>query len=52
MVAEDACATRAIRRAGGQAVDADALHRAALAEIEDTFGDVLTTASILALPLR
>lgn len=52
VVAEDACATRAIRRAGGQAVDADALHRAALAEIEDTFGDVLSTASILALQLR
>ncbi|MBS0450147.1 MAG: isochorismatase family protein [Proteobacteria bacterium] len=52
VVAEDACATRSIRRADGQAVEAGALHRAALAEIEDTFGDVLPTASILALPLR
>ena len=52
VVASDASATRAIRRANGEVVQADALHRAALAEIEDTFGDVLTTAAILALPLR
>lgn len=52
VVASDAAATRAITRAGGEAVDADALHHAALAEIEDTFGDVMATAQILQLPLR
>jgi nicotinamidase-related amidase len=52
VVASDAAATRAITRADGQGVEADALHRATLASIEDTFGDVLPTAQILALPLR
>jgi len=52
VVASDAAATRAITRADGEAVDADALHHAALAEIEDTFGDVMATAQILQLPLR
>ncbi|MGE8318733.1 MAG: cysteine hydrolase family protein [Comamonas sp.] len=52
LVASDASATRSIVRADGSAVDQDSLHRAALAEIEDTFGDVMTTAQILALPLR
>ncbi|MCA8000790.1 cysteine hydrolase family protein [Burkholderia metallica] len=52
VVASDASATRAIVRANGESIDKDTLHRAALAEIEDTFGDVKTTADILALPLR
>lgn len=52
VVASDATATRAITRVGGQAVSKDELHRAALAEIEDTFGDVLTTDQIIALPAR
>lgn len=52
VVASDAAATRAITRADGEAVDAHALHHAALAEIEDTFGDVMATAQILQLPLR
>jgi len=52
VVASDASATRAITRADGQTVGKDALHAAALAEIEDTFGDVITTAAITQLPLR
>jgi nicotinamidase-related amidase len=52
VIASDASATRDIVRADGQKVDKDALHRAALAEIEDTFGDVMTTADITRLPLR
>jgi nicotinamidase-related amidase len=52
VVASDATATRTITRANGDTIDKDALHRAALAEVEDTFGDVLTTADILKLPLR
>ncbi|WP_261803583.1 cysteine hydrolase family protein [Variovorax sp. PAMC26660] len=49
VVSSDATATRSIRRENGDTVSHDGLHRAALAEIEDTFGDVLTTAQILAL---
>jgi nicotinamidase-related amidase len=52
VVASDASATRAIRRANGESIDKDSLHRAALAEVEDTFGDVLTTAEILQLPVQ
>lgn len=52
IVASDACATRGITRFDGESVDHEALHRAALAEIEDTFGDVLRSSDILALPLR
>jgi hypothetical protein len=52
LVASDASATRAITRASGDAIDKDALHKAALAEVEDTFGDVMTTAQIIKLPVR
>ncbi|MBT2296050.1 cysteine hydrolase family protein [Pseudomonas fluorescens] len=52
LVASDASATRAITRANGEAIDKDALHKAALAEVEDTFGDVMTTAQIIKLPVR
>ncbi|KAI3590747.1 Isochorismatase [Cupriavidus sp. U2] len=52
VVASDASATRAITRADGRTIGKDALHDAALAEIEDTFGDVMTTAAITHLPLR
>ncbi|SDP23562.1 Nicotinamidase-related amidase [Ralstonia sp. 25mfcol4.1] len=52
VVASDASATRAITRADGRTIGKDALHEAALAEIEDTFGDVMTTAAITHLPLR
>lgn len=52
IVASDASATRAITRANGDAIDKDSLHKAALAEVEDTFGDVMTTAQILKVPVR
>lgn len=52
VVASDATATRAITRADGRSVNKDELHNSALAEIEDTFGSVLTTAQIIALPLN
>lgn len=52
VVASDATATRDITRIDGSHVSSDVLHRAALAEIEDTFGDVMTTDAIRRLPLR
>lgn len=52
VVASDASATRSVTRANGQTIDKDTLHRAALAEVEDTFGDVMTTSEIMHLPLR
>lgn len=52
LVASDASATREITRFNGKTVDKDALHNAALAEVEDTFGDVMTTAQITQLPVR
>ena len=52
LVASDASATRAITRFNGQSVDKDSLHKSALAEIEDTFGDVMTTEQIIKLPVR
>lgn len=52
IVASDASATRDITRVNGDKIDKDALHKAALAEVEDTFGDVLTTAQIVKLPVR
>ena len=51
-VASDASATRSITRADGSSIDANSLHRAALASVEDTFGDVMTTAQIVKLPLK
>ncbi|MGH6861784.1 MAG: cysteine hydrolase family protein [Phyllobacterium sp.] len=51
IVAEDACATRDLDMSNGKAVSHDALHRAALASIDDTFGDILTTDQLLSLPL-
>lgn len=52
VVASDASATRAITRVDGQTIDKDSLHKAALAEVEDTFGDVMSTQQILQLPVR
>lgn len=52
IVASDASATRAITRVNGKTVDKDALHNAALAEVEDTFGDVMTTEQITQLSIR
>jgi nicotinamidase-related amidase len=51
LVAEDACATRDLDAADGAVLPHAALHRASLATIADTFGDVMTTAQILQLPL-
>nr|WP_256262170.1 cysteine hydrolase family protein [Pseudomonas costantinii] len=52
VVASDASATRAIPRADGRSVTKDELHNSALAEIEDTFGSVLTASQIIALPVN
>ncbi|WP_025108894.1 cysteine hydrolase family protein [Pseudomonas sp. H1h] len=52
IVAADASATRAITRINGVSIDKDSLHKAALAEVEDTFGDVLSTEQIVQLPVR
>lgn len=52
IVASDAAATRAITRENGSKVSAKELHATSLASIEDTFGDVMTTAQILHLPLE
>ena len=52
VVASDASATRSITRADGSSIDANSLHHAALASVEDTFGDVMTTAQIVKLPLK
>ncbi len=51
IVADDACATRDLDMANGNTVSHIALHRAALASIDDTFGDIVTTDRLLALPL-
>lgn len=51
IVAADASATRDLDMASGRTVSHDALHHAALASIDDTFGDVLTTGQILSLPM-
>lgn len=50
IVAEDACATRDLDMGNGQTIGHDTLHRAALASIDDTFGDILTIEQILELP--
>lgn len=52
VVASDATATRAITVNGELKVSADELHRSALASIEDTFGDVMTTQRITSLPVQ
>lgn len=51
IVADDASATRDLDMADGRSVSHGALQRAALASIDDTFGDVLTTEQILNLPI-
>ncbi|WP_442782665.1 cysteine hydrolase family protein [Collimonas fungivorans] len=51
IVADDACATRDLDSVDGAILPHAALHRASLATIADTFGDVMTTAQILQLPL-
>lgn len=52
VVASDATATRDITRMNGATVDHKTLHNASLAELEDTFGSVMTTSEITKLPLR
>lgn len=51
IVADDACATRDIDGSDGEPVPHRMQHRAALASIADTFGDVMKTDAILALPV-
>lgn len=51
IVADDACATRDLDTADGSIMPHAQLHRASLAAIADTFGDVMTTAQILQMPL-
>jgi len=51
IVSSDATASRDLDLAGGQRIGHRALHEASLAQIEDTFGDVLSTDAILALPV-
>ena len=52
VVAADACATRDIVVDAQLRVSHDVLHRAALAEIADTFGAVMSTRDILSLANR
>lgn len=52
IVASDACATRDLDTGDGEVVAHAVLHRASLATIDDTFGDILTTDQVLALPRR
>lgn len=52
VVASDATATRDLDLRDGSTIGNAQLHASALAEIEDTFGDVLSTDRILSLPVR
>lgn len=52
IVAGDACATRDLDNGDGTVLAHADLHRAALASIADTFGEVMRTAQVLALPVR
>jgi len=52
IVSSDATASRDLDLAGGQRIGHRALHDASLAQIEDTFGDVMSTDAILALPVH
>lgn len=52
IVSSDASASRDLDLAGGKRIGHQALHAVSLAQIEDTFGDVLATDAILALPVR
>lgn len=52
VVSSDATATRDLDLRDGSRVGHASLHAAALAEIEDTFGDVMTTDRMLSLPVR
>ena len=52
IVAGDASASRDLDLAGGQRIGHRALHEASLAQIEDAFGEVISTEAMLALPVR
>ncbi len=52
IVSSDATASRDLDLSNGRSIDHRTLHEASLAQIEDTFGDVMTTDAILALPVR
>ncbi|MGO0999478.1 cysteine hydrolase family protein [Lysobacter sp. CA196] len=52
IVSSDATATRDLDLRNGSTIGNAQLHASALAEIEDTFGDVLSTDQILSLPVR
>lgn len=52
IVAADACATRDLDTGDGTVVPHAVLHRASLATIDDTFGDILTTDQVLSLQRR
>lgn len=52
IVSSDATASRDLDLAGGRRIGHRALHEASLAQIEDTFGDVMSTDAILALPVH
>ena len=52
IVASDATASRDLDLASGQKIGHRALHEASLAQIEDAFGDVVTTDALLALPVH
>jgi len=50
IVVSDATADRALQLETGASIDHRSLHMASLATLEDTFGEVLTTAQLLELP--
>ncbi|PVZ80268.1 cysteine hydrolase [Serratia sp. S1B] len=52
IVVDDACATRTLDGADKNKVGHEVLHRAALASIDDTFGDIMATDEILQLPWK
>lgn len=51
LVASDACATRDLDTQDGVVLPHATLHRASLATIDDTFGDILATEEVLRLPI-
>lgn len=51
LVIDDACATRDLDTVDGGVLPHAVLHRASLATIADTFGDILTTEQLLQFPL-
>jgi len=52
LVVSDASASRDLDLPDGTRIGRRALHEASLAQIQDAFGDVMTTDAILALPVR